>query len=474
MPPASTLAHPLAQPRRGSEAAILFAMCLGVFIAQLDSTVVYLAIKHIGGSLNASISTLQWVLDAYNLTYAALLLTGGTLGDLYGRTRVFAIGIALIALGSLACALAPDGAVLIAGRALTGLGAALEVPTSLAILTVYFREAHARGRAIGVWASCNGLAIAAGPTIGGLMIDVAGWRSIFYVVIPVCALGVAMAMRHVPETRNPEGRRLDPLGQALAIPALASLSFVAIEGPHRGFASAAILTATVVAVITAAAFLKVEAGQRGAMVPLDLFTNVAFDAALAIAGLMTFGIYAMLFLTPLYLQWIGGMSALAAGLALVPMSAAFVVVSQLSGALTGRFGARAMLTAGMAGMGAGLVLLTVVDERMSLIAVEAALIVIGVGLGLNTGPVNAVAVASVHPRRSGTASGLLNTMRMIGATLGIAVLGTIYSLFARKGTAASMITGLQLAFAGGAVAEFSGALLALAFVRANSAAQKSG
>jgi DHA2 family methylenomycin A resistance protein-like MFS transporter len=160
--------------------AILITMCLGVFLAQLDSTVVYLGLKHIGDDLHAGVSQLQWVLDSYNLVYATLLLTGGALGDLYGRLRIFACGIALIVLGSLICVLAPDGAVLIAGRAVTGLGSALEVPTSLAIITVTFRNTAERGRALGIWASCNGLAMATGPTIGGLLIDSAGWRSIFF------------------------------------------------------------------------------------------------------------------------------------------------------------------------------------------------------------------------------------------------------------------------------------------------------
>ena len=182
---------------RHSHTAILLAMCLGVFIAQLDSQVVNLAVKQIGSDLGAGISQLQWVLDSYNVFYATLLLTGGTLGDLYGRTRIFAIGIALIVLGSLVCAAAPNGAVLIAGRAITGVGAALEVPTSLAILTVTYTDAKERAGAIGVWAGCNGLALAVGPTIGGLLVDAAGWRSIFALVVPISVLAMAMAIRTV-------------------------------------------------------------------------------------------------------------------------------------------------------------------------------------------------------------------------------------------------------------------------------------
>jgi len=453
------------QTRRG---LVLFTMCLGVFIAQLDSTVVYLGVKHIGDDLGSGVSQLQWVLDIYNLFYASLLLTGGTLGDLYGRMRIFVIGIALVAVGSLACAVAPNSATLITGRAVTGVGAALELPSSLAILTVTYKDAAERGRAIGIWASCNGLAMAIGPTLGGLLVDTAGWRSIFYVVIPVCVLGVVMALTSVPESRNPEGRGLDPAGQALAIVTLSALSFVVIEGAHWGWTSPVILGLAAVAVVSGAIFLLVEARQPGAMVPLDIFANAPLNASLAIAGLMTFGMYAMMFLTPLYLQSVRGLTALVAGLLLVPMSLTFVAVSQYSGVLMKRIGARAMMASGMALMGGGLLLLTAISATTSLIAIEVALVVIGVGLGMNTGPVNAVAVANVPAARSGTASGLLNTARMVGATLGIAVLGAIFAAHAGGGTLDGTITGLRLAFLGGAIGELTGMVIALVFTRADS------
>jgi len=199
-----SMAVPTNRTSRQRVAAILFTTSLGVFIAQLDSQVVNLAIKAIGSDLNAGINALQWVLDSYNLLYATLLLTGGTLGDLYGRTRIFTIGIGLIVLGSIVCAAAPNSAILIAGRAITGVGAALEVPTSLAILTVAYSDDKERARAIGIWASCNGLALAAGPTVGGLLVDAAGWRSIFILVVPVSVLAMVLAM-FMRET-GPRGR----------------------------------------------------------------------------------------------------------------------------------------------------------------------------------------------------------------------------------------------------------------------------
>lgn len=458
--------------QHASKGIILLTMCLGVFIAQLDSSVVNLAVKPIGADLHASVSQLQWVVDSYNLVYATFLLTGGTLGDLYGRTRVFVAGIVLIGVGSLLCAVAPNAALLVAGRAITGFGAALELPTTLSILTVTYSDATERGRALGIWASCNGMALAIGPTLGGFLVDTAGWRSIFLLVVPVAALALALALWAVPETSDPEGRKLDPAGQALAIVALGALSFVGIEGPHMGFLNPIILALAVLCVVSAVLFWRVERGRPDALVPLDLFRNVPFSTSITLAGLMTFGMYGMLFLTPLYLQAVGKYSAFAAGMALLPMSVTFIVVSQVSGGLMKRLGARAMTTTGMGLMGAGLVVLAFVSVVPNLVLIETALVIIGAGLGCNTGPVNAIAVANVAASRSGTASGLINTTRMVGATLGVAVLGSIYAVHAGQGSPDATVAGLRLALLGGAVSELTGAALAFALIRSDSMEQK--
>ena len=452
--------------------AVLVTMCFGVFLAQLDSSVVFLGLKHIGGDLHASISEMQWVLDSYNLVYATFLLTGGALGDLYGRLRVFACGVALIVIGSLVCALAPDGVTLITGRAITGLGAALEVPSSLAIVSITFPDTAARGRALGFWASCNGIAMAIGPTIGGFLVDSVGWRSIFFLSVPIGLLTLLLGYLYVGESRHPHGRQLDPTAQLLAVIGLGALSFVTIEGQHRGWGSPLIVGMALAAIGAAIAFLLVERGRPGAMVPLDIFQTASFNAALAVAGLMTFGMYSMLFLMPLYFQSITGASAFVAGLELLPVSITFVLVSQCSGGLMHRFGARTMLVGGMSFMGIGLLALTQISATTPMLLIQLALIVIGAGLGLNTGPVNAVAVAAVPAARSGTASGLLNTARMVGATMGIALLGAIYAAHAQAGGTPAMLSGLRWAFLGGAIGELSGAVIALIFTRANSMVQK--
>ena len=466
----TSLATPAtAAARRRGPLLVLLTTSLGVLVAQLDLSVVTLATRHIGADLGLGVSALQWVIDAYNLVYASLLLTGGTLADLYGRRRVFALGVGFLIVGSVICALAPSGAILIAGRGITGLGAALEVPTSLAILAVAYPGPKERAWALGVWASCNGLAFVIGPTIGGLLADGGGWRSIFWLIVPVCAATLGLAMTAVPESSDPKDRSLDLPGQALAIVALACFSFGVIEGAIWGWGSPLILACLAVSVMAGIAFVRVETGKRGALVPLEVFALRPLSAALACAALMNIGMYAMLFLTPLYLQTVRGGSAVMAAIEMLPMSAAFVVVSQASGHVVGRVGARASVALGMSLMGVGLLVLVGIATSTSLVLVEAGLLIIGIGLGFNTGPVIGVAVGALPAARSGTASGLVNTARVVGATVGIAMLGAVFAAFAGQTAAngAGFIAGLRAAFLCGGVGELVGAVIALVWIPGN-------
>src|SRR5580704_5045343 len=320
-----------------STSLILLTTSLGVLVAQIDTSVVNLAVKEIGAKLDAGVTALQWVVDAYNLVYASLLLTAGTLADLYGRRRIFALGIALFTIGSLVCGLAPNAIVLVAGRAIAGLGAALEVPTSLAILSVAYPDTRERTQALGLWASCNGLAFIIGPTVGGALVDAVGWRSIFLLVIPLCVATLALTWTAVPESKDPKGRKLDLPGQALAIAALGALSLAVIEGTRWGWDSIGSILSFATSLVTTVLFLMRQGGD-GALVPLAMFKNHVFSASLGVAAAMTFGMYAMLFLTPLYLQSGRGDSALLAAVELLPMSVTFVIVSQLSGKIANAFG----------------------------------------------------------------------------------------------------------------------------------------
>jgi MFS transporter, DHA2 family, methylenomycin A resistance protein len=450
---------------RPATGLILLTMSLGVLIAQIDTSVVNLAVKPIGADFKADVTALQWIVDSYNLVYASLLLSAGTLADLYGRRLIFALGIALFTLGTLVCVLAPNVPTLVAGRAVAGLGAALEVPASLAILTIAYPNIKERTRALGIWASCYGIAMVIGPTAGGVLVDAPGWRSIFLLILPFCAATLVLVMTSVPESRSPQGRRVDLPGQTLAIAALGSFSLAAIEGPRWGWVSTASVVAFSLSIAAATLFLRRQARAPGALVPLPMLRHRVFAACLAVAIGMTFGAYAMLFLTPLYFQTARGASALDAAVALLPMSLSFMVTSQLSGPIANKLGPRVPMTAGMALMGFGLLMLALIPLNDSLALIETALFTIGCGLGLNAGPMNAVAVANVPVARSGTASGLVNTARMVGATLGVAVLGAVFAMHVFQGAGTQ---GLMPAYIGGGIGELIGAAAAFAFIRRDS------
>jgi len=430
----------------------LATLCLAVLVAQLDTAVVNLATRPIGAHFQAGVDALQWVLDSYNLVYAVLLLTGGLLADLYGRRRVFMMGLAIFVVASLVCAAAPTISVLIAGRAGTGLGAALLVPASLAIIRIAWRDETERGRALGIWAACNGLAMAIGPTLGGLLIHAFGWRSIFLVVIPVGAAGLALAPRAIEESADPHGRSFDAAAQALGAVALGGLALAAIESHGRPLVAA---IAFVVALVALALFLRVERRQGdAALVPIDIFRADAFRGAIAATAAMTFGMYGVLFLVPLTWQSSGALSATQAGLALVPMALVFVLLSPLSGRLTEKLGLRVMTAVGVAVIGAGLLVIAIGADRSSIAIDEIGLVLTGLGMGIATGPLMAAAVGAVGHARSGTASALINVARMAGATIGVAVLGAVYALAGggANGLALAMLAGGAVQLAGAATA----------------------
>jgi len=438
----------------------LLVTCLSVLMVQLDTTVVNLALHAIQTGLAASVSLLQWVVDAYNVVYATLILTGGTLGDRFGRRRWWATGVGIFGLGSLLCGLAPSPQLLVAGRALAGVGAALALPGSLAVLTVAYPEAHQRARAVSIWAGCNGLAIALGPTLGGLLVDRFGWRSIFFVVLPLVALSLVLA-RWVAESADPAGRRLDVPGQVLAMLGLGLLASGAIEGQASGWLSRPIVAALLGAVVALGACALLERRTPSPLVPLDVVGVPACSGALGVAVAMTFGMYGMLFLVPLYLQSVLGASATTAGLALIPLGLIFAVVSPLAGRLATHLGPRWLISGGMALSALGLVVLAGLGSAAEPPRLLLALGLLGLALGVQTGPLMAVAVASAPPGRAGLAAGLVNVARMLGATLGVAILGSLFATASGAApTADQFVAGMRLALLVGAAVEASGALLA--------------
>jgi len=406
-------------------ALTLMTLCTAMLIAQLDTSVVNLATRPIGAEFHARVSALQWVIDGYNLTYAVLLLSGGLLADLYGRRRIFMAGAAIFSVSSVLCALAPSIAILIAGRVLSGIGAALMLPASLAILRVAWPDPKARARVLGIFTGCNGLAFIIGPTLGGLLIADVGWRSVFFVVVPFGLAALAAAPFTVSESADPHGRHFDAGAQVLGILALGGVAMAAIES-HNG---AAALLALAVAVIALIAFLKVEA-RRGsaALVPLDMFRVRTFRGAIIGTAGMTFGMYGVLFLQLLTWQTTGRLDAVGAGLALVPMAVIFSLISPFSGALQARLGTRFMTGGGVAIIGSGLLTVGASAGSPSLLGAEIGLMLTGLGMGLATGPLTGVTVGAVPAARSGTAAALNNVARMVGATLGVAALGALFAL----------------------------------------------
>jgi DHA2 family methylenomycin A resistance protein-like MFS transporter len=445
----------------------LLALCLGLFVTQLDTTVVNLALPSIERSFDGDVALLQWVVDAYNLVFAAFLLTGGLLGDRFGRKRVFLVGLVIFTAGSLVCGTAPSQAILVAGRALQGLGAAIELPGTLAILTATFTDERERARAVATWASMAGFSLAIGPTMGALMIDWFGWESIFLLNLPIGIVNFILASRTIPAMASNRAIGLDLPGQLSFAVALAALTFAAIESPAAGWLSGSVLAFLACALAALAVFVVVERRSARPMMPLALFGIREVATAVIIAGLMTFGMYGFLFIVSLYLQSVRGASALIAGLQLLPMSLSFILVSHLAGRWQTRLGTRWLMVGGMACMGSGLLALSDATPSTGYGLLAAGFVVIGIGLGLNTAPVMGLAVGSAPRDKAGVASGLANAGRLVGATLGVAILGAL--LPARSATGAlaapAFLDGMRHAFAIGGIGMLAGSAFALVNLR---------
>jgi DHA2 family methylenomycin A resistance protein-like MFS transporter len=409
-----------------SERTVLVTMCVGYFLVLLDVTIVNVALPQIGSGLHTQVSGLQWVVDAYALALASLMLAGGTIGDLRGHKRIVLAGLAVFGLGSLGCALAPNVAALVAGRAAQGVGAALLLPGTLAIVSRTFPDRRAQARAIGVWAGVGSLALPAGPLLGGALIAAFGWRAVFMINVPIVLLAIVACVVVVRESARADARRLDAAGAALGALFLFALTFAFIEGGRSGAARPGVVIAAVCAVALLVAFVLVER-RRGeqAMLPLGLFRRPAFSAANGAAGAMNLGTLGMLFVLTLFLQQTQHRSALEAGLCLVPLFAPLAVLAPLAGRLTSRIGPRVPTVAGLAVAAGGLALLLAADARSGYLVLLPAFLLWGIGIGVLTPAVVAAAIAAVPERREGLASAVNNTARQAAGAIGIAVAGAI-------------------------------------------------
>ena len=387
-------------PHNARNGMILAAMCLATFIAILDTSLVNLGLHSIQADLHSSMSTLQWVINLYSLAYAVLILTGGTLGDLFGRRRIFILGVLTFAVGSLICAIAPGAAVLIAGRGIAGVGAALQLPA-----------AQRRAWAIALWGGMNGLAMALGPTAGGLLVDSFGWRSLFYVILPFAVATVALAVGYVAESASPQGRRLDLPGQFLTIVTLGTLSLGFIEGSDWGWRSPAVLGCFAVSIIGLRGFFSGRALVAwAAAAAVDLPQPCIFRRGSRRRADDLWHVWVVVRFASLF-QMIQQDSAVMAGVGLLPMSVTFFLVSLVAGRAATRVGPRALISCGMALTGTGMLLLSSPIIRAGYSWVAAALFAVGLGLGLITGPIATAAMANAPAARSGLSSGLVNVGR---------------------------------------------------------------
>lgn len=407
---------------------VLATTVLASAVVFFTSTVVNVALPAIGAGLGAGTAALQWVLNGYLLALGSLILVGGSLADRYGRARLLVIGAAAFAVTSLLCGLAPSAGWLIAFRVLQGVAAAMLVPESLAILEASFRRED-RGRAIGAWSALGGIAAAVGPVLGGWLIDVASWRWVFYAAIPLAVTVVALGLWKVPETRDPEARRLDAPGALAALAGLGALSWTLIQGPERGWGDPAVWGAGLLAVVVLALFLAVERRSHHPMMPLDLFADDQFRAANGVTFVVYSALGGVFFLLVVYLQNGLGYSALRAGLALLPVTALMLVLSPRAGDLAERRGARRPLTLGAVLLAGGMGLMAAIRPGDGyLAAVLPAVVVFGLGLSATVAPVTAAVLAAADPRRSGVASGINNAVARIAQLAAVAVVPWIAGL----------------------------------------------
>jgi EmrB/QacA subfamily drug resistance transporter len=443
---------------------VVAATVLGSGVAALGATVVNIALPAIGRDLDADLADLQWVTTSYVLTLSAFLLLGGALGDRYGRRRVFVIGVVWFAVASALCAIAPSAGFLIAARAVQGIGAALLTPGSLAILQASFVPED-RSKAIGAWSGLGGLATAGGPVLGGWLIDVASWRWVFLVNLPMVAATVWITARHVPESRDEarasRGGRLDVGGAALAVVWLGALALALIGAPARGWTSTATLGLVAVTVTAFGAFIVVERRAADPMLPLEMFAEARFSSINAVTFVVYGALTGALFLLPIALQVGGGYSPLAAGVATLPITVIMLVGSAPSGALATRIGPKLQLTAGPVLVGLGLFMLRDAGGGSYASTVLPGLVVHGIGLALTVAPLTAVALDAAPAEHAGVASAVNNDVARAAGLIAVAVLPGIVGLDATSFTTGEgLADGFRLAMVLSAIGCAAGGLLA--------------
>jgi EmrB/QacA subfamily drug resistance transporter len=449
----------------------LAAVSFGLFMIMLDNTVVNVALPSMQRDLDLGISELEWVVTGYALTFGAFMLTGGKLADRYGRRLAFVIGLAIFTASSLVCALSPDATWLIGARVVQGIGAALMNPSTLSIITATFPPRQ-RGTAIGIWAGVSAMALAIGPLVGGLLTEHINWSWVFYINVPIGIVAIAAAFLFIDESRDTSHeQRLDPLGLVSSGVGLLALSYGLIEANQYGWTSGRILASFVLAAVMLTAFVLLERHQRLPMLDLSLFRNGTFsgaNGAMLLVGLAMFGVF---FYVSLFMQQVLRFSPVEAGATFLPMTVLVIIVAPQAGRLTDRVGARWLVGAGLTLVAISLLWYTRLDASSDFWSILPGLLLGGAGMATAMTPTTAAAMGSVPVDKAGVGSAVLNSMRQVGGSLGIAIMGAVVAHYAAGGTGTAardpeaFITGFHHALELAAVFAFAGALVAVATIR---------
>jgi EmrB/QacA subfamily drug resistance transporter len=413
------------EPSRSRRKLILAICCMSLLIVGLDNTIVNVALPSIGHDLHAQVSGLQWTVDAYTLVLASLLMLSGSTGDRIGRRRVFQIGLCLFTLGSALCSLAPNLPWLVVFRMLQGVGGSMLNPVAMSIIRNVFEDPRERAQAIGFWGATIGLSLALGPVVGGVLVVGVGWRSIFWINVPIGLLAVALTTRFVPESKAPRPRRLDPVGQVLVIVVLASLTYAIIDGPSAGWLSGQSLGLFGLTFVSLIGLARYERQRSDPLLELRFFRSIPFAGASLIAISAFAALGGFLFLNTLYLQEVRGYSALHAGLYTLPIASMTLIFPPLSGRLVGSRGPRMPMLIGGLGITVGSLILTGLNPSTPMGTLLIAYFVFGIGFGMVNPPITNAAVTGMPPEQAGVAAAVASTSRQVGQTLGVAVVGAL-------------------------------------------------
>jgi EmrB/QacA subfamily drug resistance transporter len=404
---------------------VLAICCSALLVVVMDGTIVNVALPSIRADLGASVPGLQWTIDAYTVVLGSLLILSGSTADRFGRRTTFQFGIGIFTLGSLMCSIAPGLGWLIAARMVQAVGGSMLTPVAMSIITNVFTDPRERARAIGIWGGAIGVSFGIGPVVGGLLTDTVGWRAIFWVNVPIGVIAVVLAALFIPESRAARARRFDPIGQLLVITALVSLTYAIIDAPEVGWASPQSVVLLAVSVAAVAGLCLYEPRRRDPLLQLHFFRSIPFSGATAIA-VCAFGAFGgFLFLNTLYLQDIRGLSALHAGLSMLPIGLMIIICGPISGRVVGTYGTRYPLVVGGAAMTAGSLSLLSLTAHTSYLHVGGSYALFAIGFGSVNAPITNTAVSGMPREQAGVAAGIATSCRQVGVSLGVAVVGSI-------------------------------------------------